>query len=143
MLMCERGKEPHKGEWTFPGGSLELGETVADGAVRELREETGLEVGGPLAPPRPVTCTDSITLDASGAVKFHYLLVQMVCTLKDPLTPPKAADDAAAVAWLPVSAMLDASALLEGPPQSLPTIRVHESCLPVVYEAAERFGGSV
>jgi ADP-ribose pyrophosphatase YjhB (NUDIX family) len=43
-LLVRRGSEPLKGQWSIPGGTLELGETLAQGVVRELREETGLEV---------------------------------------------------------------------------------------------------
>lgn len=43
-LLIRRGGEPLKGQWSIPGGMLELGETIADGVVRELHEETGLEV---------------------------------------------------------------------------------------------------
>lgn len=43
-LLVRRGSEPLKGQWSIPGGTLELGETIAEGVVRELREETGLEV---------------------------------------------------------------------------------------------------
>ena len=42
VLLIERGGEPYKGCWAFPGGFLEMDETVEEGAVRELREETGL-----------------------------------------------------------------------------------------------------
>jgi ADP-ribose pyrophosphatase YjhB (NUDIX family) len=44
VLLVRRGSEPLKGEWSIPGGTLELGETIAEGVVRELREETGLDV---------------------------------------------------------------------------------------------------
>jgi 8-oxo-dGTP diphosphatase len=43
-LLIRRGSEPLRGEWSIPGGTLELGETLAEGVVRELREETGIEV---------------------------------------------------------------------------------------------------
>ncbi len=43
-LLIRRGSEPLKGEWSIPGGTLEVGETLAEGVRRELREETGLEV---------------------------------------------------------------------------------------------------
>ena len=43
-LLIRRGSEPLRGEWSIPGGTLELGETLAEGVARELREETGVEV---------------------------------------------------------------------------------------------------
>ncbi len=43
-LLVRRGSEPLKGEWSIPGGTLELGETILEGVARELREETGLDV---------------------------------------------------------------------------------------------------
>jgi ADP-ribose pyrophosphatase YjhB (NUDIX family) len=43
-LLVRRGSEPLKGQWSIPGGTLELGETIAEGVARELREETGLDV---------------------------------------------------------------------------------------------------
>jgi len=43
-LLIRRGNEPLMGQWSIPGGTLELGETLAEGTVRELKEETGLEV---------------------------------------------------------------------------------------------------
>ena len=43
-LLIRRGHEPLKGQWSIPGGTLELGETLAEGTVRELEEETGLVV---------------------------------------------------------------------------------------------------
>ena len=44
VLLVRRGNEPLKGEWSLPGGALELGETLQQGVVREVLEETGLEV---------------------------------------------------------------------------------------------------
>ena len=43
VLLVERGIEPYKGKWAFPGGFLKMDETAEEGALRELREETGLE----------------------------------------------------------------------------------------------------
>jgi ADP-ribose pyrophosphatase YjhB (NUDIX family) len=43
-LLVRRGAEPLRGQWSIPGGTLELGETIAEGVARELREETGLDV---------------------------------------------------------------------------------------------------
>jgi 8-oxo-dGTP diphosphatase len=44
VLLILRGSEPLKGQWSIPGGTLELGETLMEGTARELKEETGLEV---------------------------------------------------------------------------------------------------
>ena len=44
VLLILRGSEPLKGQWSIPGGTLELGETMMEGTARELKEETGLEV---------------------------------------------------------------------------------------------------
>jgi len=44
VLLIRRGAEPLRGEWSIPGGTLELGESLAQGVARELQEETGLDV---------------------------------------------------------------------------------------------------
>ena len=44
VLLIRRGTEPLKGQWSIPGGTLELGETLEEGVRRELREETSLDV---------------------------------------------------------------------------------------------------
>ncbi|HEX3438189.1 MAG TPA: NUDIX domain-containing protein, partial [Pseudacidobacterium sp.] len=71
VLLIQRGKEPLKGEWSIPGGALELGETLRQGIQREVREETGLEV----EPVQIVEVLDRIAHDDRGAVRFHYVLV--------------------------------------------------------------------
>ena len=45
LLLLERNQEPHRGEWDVPGGFVESGETPVEAAIRELREETGLQAG--------------------------------------------------------------------------------------------------
>src|SRR5271170_2409809 len=70
-LVVRRANPPMSGRWGFPGGVLELGESVAQGAMRELLEETGVvaEAAGPL------TVIDTIDRDEEGRVRFHYTLV--------------------------------------------------------------------
>ena len=76
MLLVRRGQEPLKGEWSLPGGALELGETLEQGVVREVLEETGLTV----VPAGIVEVLDRITQDdLSGQVRYHYVLVDFLC----------------------------------------------------------------
>jgi ADP-ribose pyrophosphatase YjhB (NUDIX family) len=76
-LLIRRGCEPLKGEWSIPGGVLELGEELAEGVRRELKEETGLEV----EPLEIVAAFDRITRQGKR-VKYHYVIVDYVCRLK-------------------------------------------------------------
>ncbi|MFY9939151.1 MAG: NUDIX hydrolase [Silvibacterium sp.] len=75
VLLIERGHAPLKGEWSLPGGALELGETLEEGIRREVLEETGLIID-PLA---IVEVFDRISRDADGRVQYHYVLVDYLC----------------------------------------------------------------
>jgi ADP-ribose pyrophosphatase YjhB (NUDIX family) len=77
VLLIRRGCEPHKGQWSIPGGMLELGEGLADGVRRELKEETGLDV----EPLQIVAAFDRIMREGKR-VKYHYVIVDYVCRLK-------------------------------------------------------------
>ena len=74
-LLVRRNTEPLKGEWSVPGGVLELGEKLRDGAAREALEETGLhvEVGEVL------DVFDSIFPDTDGRTQYHYVLIDFLC----------------------------------------------------------------
>ena len=76
-LLIRRGCEPLKGAWSIPGGMLELGEELAEGVRRELKEETGLEV----EPLEIVAAFDRITREGKG-IKYHYVIVDYVCRLR-------------------------------------------------------------
>jgi 8-oxo-dGTP diphosphatase len=93
-LIVQRAQQPNAGRWGFPGGVLELGETVAEGAMRELSEETGIaaKAAGIL------DVHDAITRDAEGRVQFHYLLIAVRGIWQSGEGEP--ADDAAACAWV-------------------------------------------
>jgi ADP-ribose pyrophosphatase YjhB (NUDIX family) len=70
-LLVKRGKEPAKDVWSIPGGMVEIGETIRDAVVREIREETGLEieVGDRLS------ILERIFRDDFGRVRYHYVLI--------------------------------------------------------------------
>lgn len=75
VLLVKRGHAPMQGEWSLPGGALELGETLEDGVRREVFEETGLTV----EPISIVEVFDRIARDQAGRVQFHYVLVDYLC----------------------------------------------------------------
>ena len=93
-LVVRRSNPPMPGRWGFPGGVLELGETVAQGAMRELFEETGVkaEAAGPL------TVIDTIDRDREGGIRYHYTLVAVIGRWISGEGVP--GDDADEVAWL-------------------------------------------
>lgn len=93
VLIVRRANQPLQGEWSIPGGALELGEKLRDGVAREVREETGLEVEvGPV-----LDVFDSIFPDAEGRTQYHYVLVDYLCR-PQPGTAV-AASDASELRW--------------------------------------------
>jgi mutator protein MutT len=75
VLLVKRRYEPLAGHWSIPGGTLELGETLEAGIVREMREETGLEIQvGPV-----VEVFDRIILDLEARVRYHFVLIDYLC----------------------------------------------------------------
>ena len=78
VVLVKRRHEPLAGQWSLPGGALELGETLEAGVAREALEETGLVVDvGPV-----VEVFDRILLDEAGLVRFHFVLVDYLCTVR-------------------------------------------------------------
>jgi 8-oxo-dGTP diphosphatase len=74
VLLIRRGRNPMKGHWTLPGGVLEVGESLAEGVVREVREETGLEV----EVLELVELLDRIHRE-DGRVRYHYVIADYLC----------------------------------------------------------------
>jgi 8-oxo-dGTP diphosphatase len=99
--VVRRASPPMPGRWGFPGGVLELGETVAQGAMRELFEETGVkaEAAGPL------TVIDTIDRDREGRVRYHYTLVAVIGHWRS--GEGVAGDDADEVAWLTLAEIIE------------------------------------
>ncbi len=77
VLLIRRRREPLKGEWSIPGGMLELGEELAEGVQREIKEETGLEV----EPLRILEVFDRI-MHVGRRVRYHFVIVDYACRLK-------------------------------------------------------------
>jgi 8-oxo-dGTP diphosphatase len=77
VLLVRRAKAPLAGEWSLPGGAVELGETLEEAIVREVAEETGLDVTAL----QMVKVFDHIDRDAEGRIRFHYVLVDFLCRI--------------------------------------------------------------
>ncbi len=75
VLLVKRGHAPLLGEWSIPGGVLEVGETVREAAMREACEETGLTV----EPRELLGVFDRVLRDESGRVRYHYVLIDFLC----------------------------------------------------------------
>ena len=100
-LLIRRGSEPLLGQWSIPGGTLELGETLKEGVARELLEETGMTVRvldlievferiNPYSPPE--------TRDANPRPRFHFVIADYLCEKIDGTA--KAGGDATDVAFV-------------------------------------------
>jgi 8-oxo-dGTP diphosphatase len=99
VLLIKRGHEPLKGQWSLPGGAVEVGETLERAVAREVREETGLDVEvGPI-----VDVIDRIAHDGGGRVEHHFILVDFVCRSSGGALC--SASDADAAEWVPLDAL--------------------------------------
>ena len=101
VLLIRRGSEPMAGGWSLPGGAIELGETVREACVREIKEETGLSVE-PLA---EIETVDSIHRDGAGRVQYHYVVVDVLCRVVG--GELLSGSDASAVVWADVKQVLE------------------------------------
>ena len=75
VVLVKRGHPPLAGEWSIPGGVLEVGETVREAAVREALEETGLAV----EPGDLLGVFDRVLRDEAGRTQYHYVLIDFLC----------------------------------------------------------------
>ena len=97
VLLIQRGQEPLKGEWSLPGGMVEIGETLEAALAREVREETSLDVVvGPV-----VEVLESIRRDPEGRAEYHYVIIDYACGIRSATpTQPARGTDAADVRWV-------------------------------------------
>jgi 8-oxo-dGTP diphosphatase len=94
ILLVKRGVDPNKGLWAIPGGSLKLGETLQEGAEREIMEETGITIRAK----EPVYSFDFFERDGDGRIRFHYVIVDMMADYIG--GEVQGADDALEARWV-------------------------------------------
>ena len=119
ILLVERGRAPLKGFWSLPGGVLELGEQLGAAIVREVKEETGLEV----QPLSVVEIFERIMRDKAGHPEYHYVLIDYFCKV----TGGKllAGDDSSKAEWVKR--------------KDLASLKLTEGTLPVIESTFERY----
>jgi ADP-ribose pyrophosphatase YjhB (NUDIX family) len=97
VVLIQRAAEPARGSWSFPGGLVRAGETIRDACVREVREETGLDVKL-----RDVAkVVERIIHDEQGRVEYHYLIVDFWATVRAGELAPSS--DALDARWVSVA----------------------------------------
>lgn len=99
VLLVERAGEPLAGYWSLPGGGVETGERLEEAIVREVREETGLEVIADSI----ATVFERIMPDASGRCEYHYVLIDFYCTILGGKLEP--GTDSSKVEWFEAGAL--------------------------------------
>ncbi len=100
VLLIRRGKAPLLGRWSIPGGTVESGETLEQALVREMAEETGLDV----VPVQLLTVFDRIDREGDRVV-FHYVIVDYLCRCLSAPAAARAGSDALEVRWVGAEAL--------------------------------------
>ncbi len=116
VLLVRRGREPLKGQWSLPGGLLEVGESLVEGVIREVGEETGLQV----APIELIELLDRIHREGNR-VRYHYVIADYLCRVTGGNL--QAASDADEARWVERAEWNSLSALILDPV----TVRVIET----------------
>jgi mutator protein MutT len=75
VVLVRRGRPPAYGEWSLPGGAVELGETLEEAIIREVEEEIGFHI----EVVELAAVLDRIFLDTDGQVQYHYVLMDFLC----------------------------------------------------------------
>ena len=118
VLLVKRGHAPLKGEWSLPGGTVELGETLEAAVAREVLEETGLEV----SVGQVVEVLDRVDRSPDGRIEYHFVIVDYVCAVRGGSIA--SGSDAEDARWVPI--------------RELPAYRLTAKASAVIAEARRR-----
>jgi 8-oxo-dGTP diphosphatase len=99
ILLVKRGRPPAFGQWSLPGGVVNLGELLEDAVIREVWEETGLSV----KPVRLGQAVERIIKDDQSRIQYHYIILDYICTVLE--GTPRASSDALDVQYVNVDSL--------------------------------------
>lgn len=117
VLLVKRAHAPLRGEWSLPGGAVELGETLDAAVAREVLEETGLEVDvGPV-----VEVVDRVHHSSDERIEYHFVIIDYLCTVRAGIATH--GSDASDVRWAEIA--------------ELTPLRVTEKAIAVIKKALE------
>jgi len=94
ILLEKRGNRPAQGQWTIPGGVVEVGESLEHALARETKEETGLDVESD----ELIDVVDQVHLDKENQIEYHYVIIDYVVKVK--VGEPRPGSDANALKWV-------------------------------------------
>jgi ADP-ribose pyrophosphatase YjhB (NUDIX family) len=95
ILLVKRGSEPGKSKWSVPGGLVELGERVSETVIREVKEETNLDVKTTML----IDVVDNLELDEEGKCRYHFVIIDFLARLKGGRL--QAGSDVLEARWVP------------------------------------------
>jgi ADP-ribose pyrophosphatase YjhB (NUDIX family) len=98
LVLVRRGVDPGKGRWSIPGGAVNLGEKIRAAAIREAKEECGVDIE--IVDDRPLDVVDSIYRDDDGGFRFHYVLLQFLARARGGILKP--GGDVLDAEWVPL-----------------------------------------
>lgn len=99
ILLVKRGRPPAIGQWSLPGGVVNLGELLENAVIREVWEETGLSV----KPLRLGQAVERIIKDDQSRIHYHYIILDYVCTVLE--GTPCASSDALDVRYVNIDSL--------------------------------------
>jgi 8-oxo-dGTP diphosphatase len=79
VLLIRRGRPPLEGRWSIPGGILEIGETIAEGVARELKEETAIRV----RVMKLLEIYEKVLRDGGNRAQYHFVILDYLCELTE------------------------------------------------------------